>query len=127
LTTAKEALLAAGRIQAITRGRISLDNHAWLKAQHDAGVRFSDWPKGEVVVNVDKPAEVRVVRDPKLNGEKVIAEFTIIYPRDDYKAVAGNKVYGMAEVCNNCRVSLVQCHCDSPTILGDIPVKIVHR
>lgn len=130
MTTAKEALLAAGRIEKIGRGRISLDNHAWLKSQYDAGVRFSDWPKGEVVESKDadeKPV-IRVKRDPKLANEKVVQEYTILYDRDAFKAVGNDgKEYGMAEVCNNCRVSLVQNQCADPTILGDIKVTIKAR
>lgn len=128
MKSAKQALLDAGRIKAITRGRISLDNHAWLKSQYDAGMRFTDWPKGEVVVaaETDDRKVVRVKRDPVANGEKVIAEYTILYPRDAYKAVGDDgKTYGMAEVCNTCRVSLVQNLCEYPTILGGIAVKIV--
>jgi hypothetical protein len=127
---AKEALLAAGRIKEIGRGRISLDNHAWLKAEYDKGVRFSDWPKGEVVETAtpDGAAEVRVVRDPAQSNEKVISEFTILYEKDLYVAIGPNKEeYGMAEVCNNCRVSLVQNHCEDPIILGHIPVTITPR
>jgi hypothetical protein len=130
MTTAKEALLAAGRIDKIGRGRISNDNHAWLKQQYDSGVRFSDWPKGEVVESKDadqKPV-IRVKRDPKLSTEKVVQDFTILYDRDAYVAVSTDgKEYGMAEVCNNCRVSLVQNQCERPTILGDIRVTIKAR
>ena len=128
MDTAKQALLKAGRIKAITRGRISLDNHAWLKAQHDNGVRFSDWPKGKVEVDTSAPNVVRVKRDPMV--EQRIYD-TIVYTFDEkyYRATnsdTGAHV-GMREVCNNCRVSLVQCHCGKPTVLGDIPVKIVPR
>ena len=128
---AKEYLLANGRFKEIGRGRFSLDNHAFLKAAYDKGERFTDWPKGDVVESKGKDEKpvIRVKRDPKLaNGEKVIQDFVVFYERDAYKAVAGNgKVYGMAEVCNNCRVSLVQCHCGKPTILGDITVTIKPR
>lgn len=128
---AKEYLLANDRIQEIGRGRISNDNHAFLKAAYDKGERFSDWPKGAIVESKDtddKPV-IRVKRDPNIaKGEKVIADYVIFYERDNYKAVTDNgTVYGMAEVCNNCRVSLVQCHCGKPTILGDIAVTIKPR
>lgn len=128
MKSAKEALLEAGRIDKIGRGRISLDNHAWLKAQYDNGVRFRDWPKGEVIetkATESTPAQVRVKRDPAQVAEKVISEFTILYPENAWQAKGvDGKIWGMREVCNNCRVSLVQCHCDNPTILGGIKVTI---
>lgn len=129
MDTAKQALLKAGRIAAITRGRISLDNHAWLKSQYDNGVRFSDWPKGEMVVDKTTPGKVRVKRDPAVVEQRIYD--TIVYTFDEkyYRATNSNTGahVGMREVCNNCRVSLVQCHCDKPTVLGDIPVTIVPR
>lgn len=127
---AKEYLLAKGRIEKIGRGRISLDNHAFLKAAYDKGERFTDWPKGAIVESKDsqdKPV-IRVKRDPNVGNEKVVQEYVVFYERDNYKAVADDgKVYGMAEVCNTCHVSLVQNHCDNPTILGDIAVTIKPR
>lgn len=119
---AKEYLLNHGKIAAIGRGRISLDNHAFLQKAYEGGQRFDDWPKGKVEKKDDV---VRVTRDPA-QSEKMISEYTIIYPVEAYKAVAkDNRVFTMREVCNNCRVSMVQCHCGNPTILGDIQVKIV--
>jgi hypothetical protein len=130
MATAKEALLSAGRIKEIGRGRISNDNHAWLKQQYDNGVRFTDWPKGEVISSTgpDEKPVIRVKRDPKLSTEKVVREYTILYDRDAYVAVSTDgKEYGMAEVCNNCRVSLVQNVCENPVILGDVKVSIRAR
>lgn len=122
--TAKQALLEAGRIEAITRGRISLANHAWLKEQYDNGVRFSDWPKGEVQTNSDN--EVRVIK--KAEPIDNYAEVIYTYPEHMYRAIGtDNKEWGMREVCNNCRVSLVQNHCENPVILGDIKVRILAK
>lgn len=117
----KEALFDAGRIKAIGRGRISSDNHAWLESEISAGrIAISNV---QVVKSVDKPVAVKSVNTPNV---KEISEFTILWHKDDYHALsADNKRFGMAEVCNNCRVSLVQCHCGDPTILGDIHVKIL--
>lgn len=131
---AKDALLKAGRIKAITRGRMSLDNHAWLKGQYDKGIRFSDWPKGEVIAlkaTHDAPAEVHVKRKPVESG-KVVDDVTIFWHKDAYDAISKEPVYGqtvhtMASVCNNCKVSLVQCHCGRPTIYGDVSVTITPR
>lgn len=61
-------------------------------------------------------------------GEKVVSDFHIRYPLDMYVAKGINgKTYTLREVCNNCRVSLVQNHCDNPTILGDVAVTITPR
>lgn len=50
------------------------------------------------------------------------------FPEAEYKAVgADGKTYGMREVCNTCRVSLVNHFCDSPTIYGNIAVHIRKR
>ena len=123
---AKQALLKAGRIKAITRGRISVDNHQWLAEQYAAGVRFSDWePKQS-----GEPSKTKAVGKVKRLTE-VSAEFyieSIFWPENLYKAVDENgKERSMREVCNNCRYSLVVCHCGKPVILGDTRVTIVRR
>jgi hypothetical protein len=71
-------------------------------------------------------APAPIVTKAVASNEKIIADFTIHYPEDKWQAkdTKGKRV-GMREVCNNCRVSLVQCTCGAPTILGDIAVKIV--
>lgn len=117
--TPKEALLEAGRINAITRGRISGDNHKWLEAEIAASrIAISN----TTVIKTDTKVAVKSVG----SAVKDIAEFTILYHKDAYHAEGPDgKRYGMAEVCNNCRVSLVQNQCLNPTILGDIPVKII--
>lgn len=138
IVSAKQALLDAGRIKAITRGRISLDNHAWLANEAKNGRKFSDWPKGKVVsspvTKTGNHTKVRVVRDPNLTNEKVIHDIHYTYPESDYEAFnavtgkpLGGKYGGMREVCNTCRVSLVAHGCQNPTILGDIRVVIKAR
>lgn len=130
---AKEWLHANGHIDKVGRGRISLENHARLKAAHDEGVRFSDWPKGEVTVSStpatsEAPAKVqaRVARSVSSSTEKVVVDPLITYPADKFRAVVKgtNKPVGMAEVCNNCRVSLVGHACKNPTILGNVAVEV---
>ena len=121
--TPKEALLDAGRITAITRGRISRDNHEWLDAEQKAGrIRISNAITSKPVKDITEPVKTKY----SSATEKVIEEFHILYPKDLYHAKgADNAIYGMAEVCNTCRVSLVQCQCGHPTILGNIPVRII--
>lgn len=117
----KEALLDAGRIKAITRGRISTDNHAWLEAEIAANrIAISNVT---VVKSVDKPVAVKTNNNSSV---KEILEYTIYWHKDAYHAKSTDgRVWSMAEVCNNCRVSLVQCLCGHPTILGNIEVKII--
>jgi hypothetical protein len=68
------------------------------------------------------------VEKVKTTNEKVIQDFVILYDEKMYVAVdKTKKVWSMRNVCNNCRVSLVQCHCGKPTIFGDIPVTIVAK
>lgn len=122
----KEALKAAGRIKEIGRGRISRENHAWLDAEQAAGrIRISNAviPKATAPV-ADKAAPKQTKYGS--NTEKVVNDFTILYHWDAYHAKGGDgKTYSMREVCNTCRVSLVQNVCEHPTILGNIPVKII--
>lgn len=123
--TPKEALLDAGRIQAITRGRISADNHAWLNAEIEAKrIRIT----GATVIKSETAKGTKRVSVKAVNAasEKHIADVTILYDKRDYHAEGNDgKTYGMAEVCNNCRVSLVQNQCEDPVILGGIHVRIV--
>jgi hypothetical protein len=119
--TPKEALLDHGKIEKIGRGRISRDNHAWLESEITAGrIAISD----VTIVKSDNKAVAVKAKGP---AEKHIADITILYPKDAYHAIGvdDNKAYGMAEVCNTCRVSLVQNQCLNPTILGNIPVRII--
>lgn len=119
----KEALALDGVVPVKAgKGRISLAADARCRELAAQGYRI----KGYETTNT-ATAKVEVKKVVSTN-EKIISDFVILYPRDMYKAVAADgKVYGMAECCNNCRVSLVQNHCDNPTILGDIAVKIVPR
>lgn len=134
MQSAKQALLKAGRIDAIKRGRISLDNHAWLKTQYDQGVRFTDWPKGEVTVTKTETegvskTEVRVKRDPADSTAKVIYDIgDFRFPEGKFEAyefVDGKKrKVSLRECCNTCRVSLVNHACDEPTYLNNRKVFI---
>lgn len=124
-STPKEALLDAGRIKAITRGRISADNHEWLEKEI-AAKRIAI--TGAVVAKRTNKSGVEktVVKSSNVATEKHIPDVTILYPKDQYHAVGNDgKTYGMPEVCNNCMVSLVQNQCDDPVILGGIHVRIV--
>lgn len=136
---AKVALVEAGIIKTAGRGRISADGHAWLKQQYDKGVRFSDWPKGEVVVTKTKATAkkpesetVKVTRETTETG--FVEPVPYRFPEAEFKAVevGTRKERSMRSACNNCRVSLVVCHCPEPRIVavnggGSVRVEIVKR
>ena len=114
------------------RGRMPQGGDAHCRALAAAGYRI----KGYDVTAATKtatsssitPAEP-VVRKVTAANVKEVKEYTILWPEDSFKAVGvkDKKEWGMREVCNTCRVSLVQNQCENPTILGNIPVKIVPR
>lgn len=132
----KEALQIDGTVPVVMgKGRLSGAAKARIAELVEKGYRIAGYelektsnsvPAKKSKVKADKP--VAKVKQVPITNEKVIADFVIIYDMTMYKAVGtDNKEWGMAEVCNNCRVSLVQCHCGNPVILGDIPVRIVSR
>lgn len=72
-----------------------------------------------------EPVAPKVVKATAANKE--VLDFTILWDEREYKAVdVDGKEHTMRWVCNNCRVSLVQCHCGSPVILTGA-VTIVRR
>ena len=134
MTTRRDALVAAGLAKP-GRGKFSTEANAWLDAQRAAGVTFSDDNapvkpvKSRVVKSVTEKSEKPVVKTENGVGyPDYIFPSDYRFPEEDYRAfkrVNGKKVsVGMREVCNNCRVSLVNHGCDSPTIHGSISVTI---
>lgn len=121
MPTKKEALLKAGLIPAVTRGRISDLNHKWLKANPDKWDDAKALPKTLTV-----PKAVASAPKPEPVGHDYGNPFT--YPESEYKALdKDGKEHSMRWVCKTCRVSLVAHACLSPVIVGDIAVKIVPR
>lgn len=120
----KEYLKSIGAIEVIKQGRLSRENKA-LCAKAAAEGTFIEGFSPES----SAPASVKVVK-PKRDVPREVgySYIDVPYPKGVYKAMAGKVEHGMAEVCNNCRVSLVQCHCGSPTIStwkGTVAVTIV--
>ena len=88
---------------------------------------------------VEAPASSTSTAAPVVNRvaaveAKQVLNFVIKYDEGMYKAVRVSdgvtltgKGNGMREVCNTCRVSLVQNHCENPTILEGVAVRIVPR
>jgi hypothetical protein len=126
---AKEWLFENGHIEKVGRGRISLENHKRLA---DSGLKFSDWPKGEVTQVVVRKNDVdtnvvRVVKEDKPAATETawLSQDDYRFPENLYQAVdATGKTYGMREACNNCGLSLCGHVCDKPSVLG-LPVRIV--
>lgn len=115
--SAKDCLLKHGKIQEITRGRISAVNHKFLAdriAQGDtiAGyeVQVSTKPTGQTV-HSNKVAPV--------STEKVIAD--IPFPTRDENALEAfiwydgkQKDIGIRTICTYCRASYTYCPCPTP-------------
>lgn len=126
MMTPKEALAKDGFPVKQGRGRLSREADARCRELAAQG-----WTIKGYAVDKAAPKSATapvVVKKAPVNNEKVIADFTLVYDENAYTAKGSDgKSYGMREVCNNCRVSLVQNHCDNPTILGNIAVTIVPR
>lgn len=131
--TPKEALIKDGTIP-VKEGRGRLSREAVDRCKVLAGQGWSIKGYEVVAAKVSStstapvtPAEP-VVKKVAVNNVKEVKDFTIFYPEESFKAVGTDKkVWGMREVCNTCGVSLVQNQCENPTILANIPVKIVPR
>lgn len=118
----KDALIKDG-FPGVTagRGRLSAAAKSRLQELANQGWSIDGYSSGKAVAEV----RAKVAADPK-----VVQEFTIFWSVDEYRAVeTDGKVRSMAEVCRNCHVSLVQCHCGDPYIvsrnsMGHVPVRI---
>ena len=124
MMTPKQALIKDGTIPVKPgKGRLS----------HEAIARCKELvSQGWVIDGYSADNSDGEVKRVATTNEKIVSEVTILYPESSYRAVVEGMKFtgpgmGMREVCNNCRVSLVQCHCGNPTILGDLKVKIMPR
>ena len=127
----KEYLASIGVEVKQGRGRLSAENVAIIKEAVASGVRIEGYSVENVPATSKSEKATEVKRVPVTN-EKVIEELYIRYPVGEYKVIRTdtNEVLpgpkaGLPEVCNTCRVSLTGHICDNPTILGNIPVKVV--
>ena len=130
--TPKEALIKDGKVPVKAgRGRLSREAKARLEELVAEGWKIDDYSvkTSPATAKDTKPV---VVQKPKATG-KVIEEYVIFWDEHEYKALdSNNKERSMREACNNCHVSLVQNHCDNPTIVrqdgaGNVAVRIVRR
>lgn len=129
---AKEYLFNKGLIPAIGKGRISHANHEALQEAYDSGQRFSDWPKGVLMVNEAKDKDTGETVEKVTynrtdgygdNGNPVdIAPYlynltTHAVYEDTQDGSKGFK-RSLKEVCANDGVSLVQCTCGAPRVVA---------
>lgn len=126
---AKEWAFKNGHCKTDGRGRMPLKS---IKTGEDlatvllnSGVKFSDWPKGQVVEKETSSGTAVVVKRAPVSNLENYGDIPYRYDLKMYHAVAADgRKFTLREVCNTCRVSMVQCTCDNPTILGDIKVTI---
>lgn len=129
---AKTWLFEQGHIKSDGRGRMPnksmKDGSDIATLLLNSGVRFTDWPKGQVTKSKDT---VTITRDDSMSNHKVVSEIHYTYPADEfvaYEFIDGKKSpVSMKEACNNCRVSLVAHNCAEPTYLGDRRVFIERK
>lgn len=120
--SAKELLLHYGKIQAITRGRISAANHKFIAERLSAGdavggyeAKVSSKPTGEVVHSNAKAP---------VSSEKIISDIGYA-SRDERETQAHvfwggkKKSVGMRECCANCRASFTYCRCGNSSFRVD--------
>lgn len=141
MDTRKEHLLKHGKIDAITRGRISGVNLKWLEEEWNKGVRYSDWsPEEGTKKAITKTTTVVSRKSENTENLSGISDYTEIYPENQFvvfQRVDGKRFYrSMREACQHCRVSLTQCQCDTvgrePLIVatdgrGSVPVTIERK
>lgn len=116
---AKEYLLKQGKINGITRGRISKDNHAFLISAVKNGASIEGYSVSTARVEKTEP----VVSKVALSNEKVIHELVPYrYTEEAYQAYefdGGKKVIrSLRSACNKCGYSLVVCYCAEPVIVA---------
>jgi hypothetical protein len=124
LVKPKDALQQAGFPVKMGQGRLSREAIEKCKELAAQGVKIDGY---EVTTQKESTAPV-VVKNTAPTGVKVIESFTLSYPAERWIAKGKDgRIWSMKECCNTCKVSLVQCHCGKPSILGDIPLDIIPK
>ena len=117
----KHALLDAGRIDTIGRGRISRDNNAWLDEQVSSGA-FTVSGMSLKASTGPTPAPPTVER-VKASETGVV---DVREPTRDLSSLECNADAGMKAVCWNCNSSLTYCPCESPRTMVNGSLGVVH-
>lgn len=126
---AKAWLHSQGHIATAGRGRppkvSKRDGREITTILHEAsksGVRFSDWPKGQVTVTESETAEtvVKVKRDVVQSSNSVAELAPYRFEEEDFEVseTTSGKKRSLREACNGCGLSLVVCWCHSPRIVA---------
>lgn len=130
MMTPKQALIKDGTIPVKEgRGRLSreaVERCKYLVAHKGYQIVGYTVEKASASSTPDEPKVIKKTVQP--GNLENYAEIVYTFDEKLYKAMTADKrPIGMREVCNNCRVSLVQCHCGRPVIHGDTKVTIVPR
>lgn len=131
MQTKREYAASLGLAKAGARGKFSnAAKEAIAKAEAE-GMKFSD------TSTAPKPAptggETPAAPAPTKPGDSAyLSPADFRYPEAEYVAVArdanGKRIlHGMRECCNTCKVSLTNHMCNTPTIHGNVVVKIEKR
>lgn len=136
MATRREALVKAGLAKP-GRGKFSKDAVAWLDAQREKGVKFSD-DDGPVkavkspVASTGKSDKPAAKTDNGVGYPDYIHPSDYRFPEGEYKITFPKgfpypiKTVGMRNVCDTCHLSLLNHACDSPRLFG-YAVKIERR
>jgi len=140
-------LLLTGRIEKITRGRMSSENKAFLAEAVAAGVKFSNFTPTEAVNSSGNTVIKNTSPRASSNIDNFAEEF-VRYPGAHGGIYGANEVWkvtlpngktlptpngmgGLRETCANCRLSLVGHMCQTPQIdtieFGRVSVTIERR
>lgn len=133
MQTKREYLVGLGLAKP-GRGKFSNAAKEALAKAEAEGVKFSDIvtkipvPTGNAT---EKPAGGQTPKEIDPRDTAWLSPSDYRFPEAEYRGVTfrdGKKVeVSLRECCNSCMVSLVNHACDSPTILGDVVVKIERR
>lgn len=127
MKTRREYLADKGLAIAGARGKFSNAAKEELARAEAAGMKFADAVPTKSTGVASKSSGVTKSAPVVSTDSPYIFPSDFRFPEGEYvaKDKKGNK-YSMRECCNNCRVSLTNHMCDTPSVLGN-PVEIVRR
>lgn len=118
----KEYLLKNGHIDEIKRGRLSREHIDIIKAAVAGGENIEGYTLNTPAAGIPEKATNAVERNKPEVGKIIYEIPPERFPESEYtvfERVDGKRVTrSLREACNNCRVSLIYCFCDSPRIVA---------